>query len=259
MIYKYFPVKFELNFTVLFTVLTAIGYYASYNYEVSYCGAFGVPQEYVNIDFSNIIPFTVKIFLAALYIISGIYGIPKLDEHLKKKSRVLRIMGFYNAMNIYLNVALFAVFPYRNQIVYFAAATFIILNIVAIITIIRKKPFDPYKPAVLDLPENTTEDIIYKREVASLQLTKYVLIFLVFTFMAASTSIDQLARKDAYAKTDFLVMKDDPNEVLIKKFGDKYIFLRFDTMSNKLTKEITVVNVGSGASLTPRSFEKLLN
>ena len=216
MISKIFSFKFEVNFALLFSVLTGIAYYASYNYEVAFCSFFGVPQEYINIDLSNIIPFTVKLILAVIFFLSGSYIIPKLDKHFSKKTRWVRIMVFHNAMAIYLNIALFAVFPYRNQTSYLALAVFIGANAIAFTKILTKKPFEPFKIEITDLPENTNEEKVYKYEAMIKHLQTYLLIFLMCLFMGTSTFIDLIAQKDAYAKTDFLVLKNDPDEVLIK-------------------------------------------
>lgn len=231
---------FALDSAIILTIISAFSYITTFTYEDSFCGQFGIPSEYISIDLSTILPFGTKMLFGTFLIIFiiNIFSSLKLD-YLKRNIRLkLYVKNNLISLLTYLIITFTILSSFSYKFYLFLILMFI-TNLSSFF-VVRTKAWQIKNIIDSNNPKTTTH----------YEYKKAFYILIISISIAFVVFCDVKGKADAKTQTKFYVMTNSPEKVVIRKYGDYFIFLQYNYKSNRFTKDISVYKLANQKKLT---------
>jgi len=223
-------------------VITAAAYLGSYLYELSYLGTFGIPPEFVEVTIPTLVA-TGGCVLTLALLVSQLMGFMwQLDG-----------LGFFHRDNGYgafvKKWGLFILFGSVVAMIYkftwYSAAPALLFAFSMVIDLVApatlRGPGETYGHRLakwLEEPERSEERQTMFRSKTARQVRGAIILITIFSFI--SMFLGSLMAK---TRTSFGFVGDFPENVIIRKYGDKYLLVAYDQVSGKFIKQFRLVDV----------------
>lgn len=227
---------FKQNITASLTLLTGLGYFATYEYERGACNFYKIPSSFIEIGVSNVLLFSSAIVIVILIVMMIARFV--LVELQSFKYPILGILLSYNLKTVPLGLFVIYLEPDQYLIWIWMFVGITIFNNVSIYRHHwnREKAIRKEEVEITKAEPNLKKSLLRTKALAklsdakndngkTLDLLKFTIpLFLIvaiptYTF---TTGYSMASKEDKY-----LVLSEKPNVVLLKKYGDTYIFREY--------------------------------
>lgn len=229
---------FEINDTTLLVAfLSALGYCVAYIFELSYLNYFNVPSQFIQIDLIRTLTATA-VTVISLYIIISIYGLA-LDFQ-KRAHPFEQVIGYAISPVLILGIG-FYLNTWTNIIhILVLASIFLLLMLIQLTPPLFNRNLSTYWSRVKVggfFSENTNNSDIKPESNFSKFMVRGILTLLVFAFIAG------IASRHAKNETEFLALKNQPELIIIRVYGDTIITKKIDLASHTTNEDTEVFKI----------------
>jgi hypothetical protein len=224
----------------------ALAYYLVYEGEKSYCAAFGLPIYFIEINLATVLLFASLVLGFSLYILffidsayEAFIGHSAEDQH----GRAAQHYAVFVSL-IVLFAALFGL-KWRAWIGWVLGFLLILLLDFQFVRFSGNKGRPAWKQLIgpievwskfplFGIPKKILKDL-----------------FPLFIFIYVSVVIAQaVGRASAYNQTDFLILSNISDTMVVKKYGDKMICCKYDPKTKSVDDNFFVIEAGADRNIT---------
>lgn len=229
---------FEINDTTLLVAfLSALGYCVAYIFELNYLNYFNVPSQFIQIDLIRTLTATT-VTVISLYIVISIYGLA-LDFQ-KQAHPFAQVIGYAISPVLILGIG-FYLNTWTNIIhIWILVSIFLLLMLIQLLPPLLNKNLSTYWSRVKVggfFSKNTNEANIKPESNFSKFMVRGLLIFYAFAFIAG------IASRHAKNETQFLTLKNQPELVIIRVYGDTIIAKKIDLATHTTNENTEIFKV----------------
>jgi hypothetical protein len=208
------------NPTVALTILSALSYYCTFQYEKGVCSYYKIPENYIEIGIPNILVFaSLIIILCACIIGIGNALIWELPEYFNSRPMIKALVR-YNAATMILILIVFSLVGVR-----WAAVSGVLFVAVLQNLIIYFRFKKPRNEAIT----NNNDSKFFNPQI-------YVIVSLI---IAIPIFTENFGYHQTERITNYRVLQENKNVVVLKKYGDTF-YLR-DFKKNRLGKKLMII------------------
>lgn len=233
------------NLTVALTVLTGFTYFCTYQYEKGSCDYFNIPYDFIEIGITNLIVFVslfvVIIGLSYIFIETFFFEIPEGFSGRPLIQTAIRTNTYYIAAIL----VVYLVWDFRITAIIGLGISGALSNYLDI----KKhktlsKLVQEEQEHILNRSPNIKRSILHKMLNEKFQASSpngYWLTPFVFIFIMILTPmvIQRIGNTVSKKETHWLKLEERPSLVLLKKYGDNYIFRPFE--KNHLIGKMVII------------------
>ena len=224
-------------------VLPLIAYAWAYEFELGYCGAFGVPAEFVHVSISELLLPMVAIAGSAMGIFylaeffHGVIGDNKTPVH---NGHHLAFYMFLCGLPVPL-LLLVDHFPYGYWYLWVA--------FILVCDLGRSAFKNRGWPTAATIRGSKAFDVFPNTRERLGPLFPTLMVGLIGGLLAHG-----IGEHRAAVREDFAVLSDQPNRIVVRWYGDKIIVAELNPLNHRVTGNVGVLPVGSTEA---RSFKSL--
>lgn len=241
--------------SVFLAVSPVIGYFAAYLYESEFFKYFGIPLQFMVLDWANLIVGMISVLTFSYFLLVAI-SLPKILQYARIKTGIL-MNEFIWLGSLLLFVTLYIlryslIFPYL-WILYILPFYFAIQEF--LIPIILQRKTDGFRAKLVEQKRLDNKKI---RENNPRWMLKYgsIIAFSMITFVIICMTAMGEGRLNAVTKDEFLVLSNDPSSVVLKAYKDYLICAPFNADNRTIVKDFTIIPITQPSGITLR-LEKL--
>lgn len=226
-----------------------IGYFLSFIYEVAYARSFGIPQELISLNILNILVSTISTFL--FFIVLFVY-VERISLHITRNPYTYHFtFAFWWFFITIINIFIYGIKNYDKWSYCFYTFLFILLFDVAWLFLILRN-----KGGLKDrlLYQYNHEKELYDKGISLPQIIRNItgrqLFQIIQYILLAYLCANWAGEYSSFKKKDFLVLKNKPNIVVLKIYGDTIITAPFSKKTKTIRREVTVYKISDKDNLT---------
>lgn len=229
---------FEINDTALLVAfLSALGYCVAYIFELSYLDYFNVPAQFIQIDLIRTLTATA-VTVMSFYIVISIYGLA-LDFQ-KNAHPFFQVVGYAISPVLLLGTAIY-LNTWTNTIhILVLLSIFILLMLIQLIPPLFNRNICTYWSRVKAggfFSENINEANAKQESNFSKFMVRGFLILLGFIFVVG------IGGRHAKNETQFWTLKNQPELVIVRVYGDTIIAKKIDLATNTTNEDTEIFKV----------------
>lgn len=243
--------KKDIPATILVILIPAVGYAMSYLYEFSYCEYFDIPKDLVVVSTTSILLAIIGILSAFGVIFLSFYwfiGIIDSKSILTPLRRSFLRIGLL--LICLLGMHLLSPIPKFEWVIAFVVIFFAFFEFVFPLISFRK--VEGYS-AKLEAQERNESNypVVHEKLLSTFSVSSKILIWLSLVLICAAN-----LRGSGKAQTQlkFLVLVEEPNFVVLRKYGDYFILGRIDRSSKTVYPEFKFLEFKGADALKIPSF-----
>jgi hypothetical protein len=229
-----------LSESLVIFLIPIYGYILLYAFEYGYFIRLGIPIEFIEVNLSALAKISAFLYFASTFLLGLLDIIYKLVIH--GKAVAIKILKYLYFLSIsFLPTIAFDIWKVTLPWVIFAAFLCIISELVYPLTRYKnikgywKKVEQQYKDDAKHYEEDIGDVIIKRVGYKSFQV-----VFFLISFTYISFSIGAISAKNQEL---FLVLKSDPELVLLRKYPQTYLCSEFDRNKKELLNKFSLHTV----------------
>ena len=232
------PAFFEVDSSLVIAVVTAYTYLITYDFQTSYCQAFGIASDFINVDLT-----TYWIFLTNSVIGLGILGIFFYLSGEAKFSKLKRhpnfqILALSTLEGLILTISWF--FLVSKMVIYYPWTVVVFFVFATILFFILKKS----KQGTENVQDDTSRIRNFKDLRKFIDAQKPVLYGgIIFASIFFYFALDGAAYFQAEFEDHFSRLQNNKELIIIKKYGDDLLCKRYDYKHSRFLNSIIVVKI----------------
>ena len=232
---------------IIAIIIPIAGYYAAFKYETGYANYFGVPTNFIDVGLSEVLNLVGLLLMAFIYVV-GYINIRSIL--FKDKNPITRAIGRILFWLLLLFLVIYASDLKGISLYFVLFFMFGILFVDFILPLFSQRKIKGYKNK---LEHQERNDDMHK-SIRSSWLTSYsegrsifknvVIVLTIFSLFF----IDTLGGASARHQSSFLILKSNPELVVLRKYSGKFICAEFDREKKEILNVFYLKNLDQVAN-----------
>ncbi len=239
--------------TIFFFLIPIFGYFLTYAYEESYCMTHNIPSTFIEISLNTILrnSFFLLAISAVIYLIIEIFYSNLIEILPSKNPIVNRIAGILITNLIFFGYFFFffveeKTFSFREFLVPIIIVQIILIFFVFIYPILETKNVKGFRNRLRHSLKKSifsngvsNDSIIGKGlNIIGPSVSNVIIIFFALFVIAFS-----VGRFEAKYKTMFLIIKSNPELIILRKYSDNFVCSTFDREKKEINCKFYLISI----------------
>lgn len=237
---------------LVLAILPVLGTCCALAYEQGYLSYFGLPTNFIQLDIEQILSAALAIVVSIALISFYYFFIAKLLAFLRSKHILLRVVADALKTPTFAFPLVFLMIPVSSEIDIWMMLGLLVLSFFILIAVDLLAPFFdedktlPYWQR-LEFSMKKTEITDSSSEKTPKMMEFVVATLVIFIPMIALFSL--FGSWYASNQRGFWALKKDPSVLLIKTYGERSIFVRYNESEHKIINEVVVIKLSDSEPL----------
>lgn len=235
-----------------------LGYVVAYYYELGFSHVIGIPGDWIEVEIKAIITAAANVFFFGLFALqmSTFFLLPT-SEFTRAKPHALAWRIRFFVLILFLNGIYFFLLPdLLTKLIGWIVPGLLFLMVIFLEFVLPLITEGKQKTYIAKLEEQDKTDDQYPSVLTKFQRSHPLIFGFIFFALICTASSYALGRRSAINRTDFYVLVNAPEKIVLRKYSDTLILVPFTRDPLKIAGPIEITSMALECALQVRK-EKL--